>query len=381
MIDIQNPFLDGDDEDVVVPHPAAQYWGKKHSPAKKAADKALRAAGKVPAGQKKNQGMRRDFNEKDFLVMKAMLKFRYLTAHMIAQLLGVTYQTANGRLVGLRNAGLVGSHRFSNSSTVWFVKERGMKKMREQGVELPEKYTLMNEDRIGTEKYDHELAVNQVAIHLMVGSSGMTRWDESLPLERLITEKELKKAFPNAQLSGDDFDLVIMNALIDEFKKQEGIDLRDDKAAVQRLKEAAEKAKIEVKDRLKKGTLKVTDITTEYPMLWIPTTRSGSPVPAKQFSSPDLVIDKEDLREGATRRSIAIEVELTPKSPAEYEKIMETYRQNDMIFAGVGWFVKSEAIKKRIETAAEVVGFPSKRLAICLLKGKDGIAYANSASL
>jgi hypothetical protein len=354
MIDIQNPFLEGDDEDVVVPHPAAQYWGKKHSPAKKAADKALRAAGKVPAGQKKNQGQRRDFNEKDFLVMKAMLKFRYLTSHMIAQLLGVTYQTANGRLVGLRKAGLVGSHRFSNSSTVWFVKERGMKVMRDQGVELPEKYTLMNEDRIGTEKYDHELAVNHVAIHLMVGGPGMVRWDASTPLERLLTERELKKGFPNAQLKGD----TIFGAGT-----------------------LAEKAKIEVLARLKNGTLKVTDITTEYPMLWIPTTRSNSPVPAKQFSSPDLVIDKEDLREGSTRRSIAIEVELTPKSPAEYEKIMETYRQNDLIFAGVGWYVKSEAIKKRIETAAEIVGFPSKRLAICLLKGKDGIPYVNSASL
>jgi molecular chaperone DnaK len=47
-------------------------------------------------------------------------------------------------------------------------------------------------------------------------------------------------------LGGDDFDLVIMNHLVDQFKKDEGMDLSNDKAAVQRLKEAAEKAKIEL---------------------------------------------------------------------------------------------------------------------------------------
>src|SRR5476651_1113150 len=57
---------------------------------------------------------------------------------------------------------------------------------------------------------------------------------------------EVRSTNGDTHLGGDDFDIVIMNALIDEFKKQEGIDLRDDKAAVQRLKEAAEKAKIEL---------------------------------------------------------------------------------------------------------------------------------------
>lgn len=57
---------------------------------------------------------------------------------------------------------------------------------------------------------------------------------------------EVKSTNGDTHLGGDDFDLVIMNALVDEFKKDQGIDLRDDKAAVQRLKEAAEKAKIEL---------------------------------------------------------------------------------------------------------------------------------------
>jgi len=50
----------------------------------------------------------------------------------------------------------------------------------------------------------------------------------------------------DTHLGGDDFDQIIIDFLADEFKKQEGIDLRKDRMALQRLKEAAEKAKIEL---------------------------------------------------------------------------------------------------------------------------------------
>ncbi len=50
----------------------------------------------------------------------------------------------------------------------------------------------------------------------------------------------------DTQLGGDDFDEVILEWLISEFKKESGIDLKNDKMALQRLKEAAEKAKIEL---------------------------------------------------------------------------------------------------------------------------------------
>ena len=50
----------------------------------------------------------------------------------------------------------------------------------------------------------------------------------------------------NTALGGDDFDNRIMDYLVDEFKKSNGIDLKADKMAMQRLKEAAEKAKIEL---------------------------------------------------------------------------------------------------------------------------------------
>ena len=57
---------------------------------------------------------------------------------------------------------------------------------------------------------------------------------------------EVKSSNGDGHLGGDDFDQRIIDFLADEFKKQEGIDLRNDPMALQRLKEAAEKAKIEL---------------------------------------------------------------------------------------------------------------------------------------
>ncbi len=57
---------------------------------------------------------------------------------------------------------------------------------------------------------------------------------------------EVKSTNGNTHLGGDDFDQVIVDWLADEFKKDEGLDLRKDPMALQRLKEAAEKAKIEL---------------------------------------------------------------------------------------------------------------------------------------
>ncbi|RKY03334.1 MAG: molecular chaperone DnaK [Spirochaetes bacterium] len=61
---------------------------------------------------------------------------------------------------------------------------------------------------------------------------------------------EVKSTNGDTHLGGEDFDLRIMEYLADEFKKDQGIDLRNDRMALQRLKEAAEKAKIELSTSL-----------------------------------------------------------------------------------------------------------------------------------
>ena len=56
----------------------------------------------------------------------------------------------------------------------------------------------------------------------------------------------VKSTTGNTHLGGDDFDLRIIDWLVDEFKRDQGIDLKQDRMALQRLKEAAEKAKVEL---------------------------------------------------------------------------------------------------------------------------------------
>ncbi len=61
---------------------------------------------------------------------------------------------------------------------------------------------------------------------------------------------EVKSTNGDTHLGGDDFDQKIMNWILDEFKKQEGIDLSKDLTALQRVKESAEKAKIELSTQM-----------------------------------------------------------------------------------------------------------------------------------
>src|SRR3970040_586758 len=57
---------------------------------------------------------------------------------------------------------------------------------------------------------------------------------------------EVKSTNGDTHLGGDDWDERIVNWIADEFRKEQGIDLRQDRQALQRLREAAEKAKIEL---------------------------------------------------------------------------------------------------------------------------------------
>lgn len=64
---------------------------------------------------------------------------------------------------------------------------------------------------------------------------------------------EVKSTNGDTHLGGDDFDQVLIDWLAEEFKKQEAIDLRKDPMALQRLKEAAERAKIELSSSMETG--------------------------------------------------------------------------------------------------------------------------------
>jgi molecular chaperone DnaK len=72
---------------------------------------------------------------------------------------------------------------------------------------------------------------------------------------------EVKSTAGNNHLGGDDFDMRVMNYLADEFKKKEGVDLLKDPIATQRLRDAAENAKIELSQK-QKTNINLPYITT-----------------------------------------------------------------------------------------------------------------------
>lgn len=80
---------------------------------------------------------------------------------------------------------------------------------------------------------------------IMVYDLGGGTFDVSI-IEMGDGVQEVLATAGNNKLGGDDFDQRIIDWIVDEFKKAEGIDLKGDKMAMQRLKEAAEKAKIEL---------------------------------------------------------------------------------------------------------------------------------------
>ena len=74
---------------------------------------------------------------------------------------------------------------------------------------------------------------------------------------------EVKATAGDSRLGGDDFDLLLVNYIADEFQKENGINLRTDSQALQRLTEAAEKAKIELSN-LTESTISLPFITADH---------------------------------------------------------------------------------------------------------------------
>jgi molecular chaperone DnaK len=96
---------------------------------------------------------------------------------------------------------------------------------------------------------------------------------------------EVKSTNGDTFLGGEDFDAKIVDWLADEFKKQEGIDLRSDRLALQRLKESAERAKIELSSAQ----------TTEVNLPFITADQNGPKHLVKSLSRSDLEKLVEDL--------------------------------------------------------------------------------------
>ena len=109
---------------------------------------------------------------------------------------------------------------------------------------------------------------------------------------------EVKATSGNNRLGGDDFDERVAEYLISEFKKETGVDLSKDKMAVQRLKDAAEKAKIELSS--------VTSTNINLP--FITATADGPKhldIPLSRAKFEDLIGDLAERTAGPVRQSLA----------------------------------------------------------------------------
>lgn len=102
----------------------------------------------------------------------------------------------------------------------------------------------------------------------------------------------------NNRLGGDDFDERIINYLVEEFKKEHGVDLKNDKMAMQRLKDAAEKAKIELSG--------VTNSNINLP--FITATASGPvhmDINLSRAKFDEITADLVEATMGPTRQAVA----------------------------------------------------------------------------
>jgi molecular chaperone DnaK len=141
---------------------------------------------------------------------------------------------------------------------------------------------------------------------------------------------EVKSTNGDTHLGGEDFDLRLVDYLADEFKKDQGIDLRNDKMALQRLKEAAEKAKMELS----------TSMETDVNLPFI-TADAGGPkhlnVKLSRAKLESLVADLLDRLEAPCRTALK-DAKLTPsdisevilvggmtRMPAVHERVKKTF--------------------------------------------------------
>ncbi|MDY0219963.1 MAG: molecular chaperone DnaK [Desulfobacterium sp.] len=138
---------------------------------------------------------------------------------------------------------------------------------------------------------------------------------------------EVKSTNGDTHLGGEDFDLRIIDYVADEFKKSQGIDIRSDKMALQRLKEAAEKAKMELS----------TAVETDINLPFITADASGPKhldVKLSRAKLESLVADLLDNLEGPCRMALK-DAKL---SPGEINEVVL-----------VGGMTRMPAVQERVE--------------------------------
>ena len=193
-----------------------------------------------------------------------------------AEILKKMKQTAERHLGGTVDKAVITVPAYFNDSQRQATKDAG----RIAGLEV---LRIINEPTAAALAYGLDKGKNQtIAVYDLGGGT----FDVSI-LEIGDGVFEVKSTNGDTFLGGEDFDLRLIDYMADEFKKEQGIDLRNDRLALQRLKEAAEKAKIELSSTMQ----------TEVNLPFITADQSGPKHLAMKISRAKLEMLVDDLIE------------------------------------------------------------------------------------
>lgn len=352
MNDFKNPFLDDEtveiptQEEVSVPFAERRYTAEQKREMRKRKSDAL-AAGILLPGMKNPETApsRKKITEKDLRVLHFLAKFRYATAHQIALIMGVTYPTANSRLKRLEKMNLINGTETMNSNKLWHCRPQGITILVDRGYGHRDEFFIPGAGGIDPSRFAHTLAVNQMAARF--ASKGH-------PIDLLVSEQYIERILGRVSWKQPD-------------PSDRGY--------------ANENLRRDVVAQLTAGKIKSNEFLKEYPSLWVPTSYKKFNSDLKQVHQPDLIINKESVRQGWDPVSIAVEVELSDKSVEEYKKILRTYMADRLVYKKVFWYCRNKKIIDLIAQAAREISMPKDRISITLFKLPDGTPYRGAGAL
>lgn len=368
--DITNPFLDDENEDtlVVESHDSTAVdssvsserkpWERDYTDEQRAEMKARKAAGELLPGHKKHKGSyhRRDVTDKDLDLLAFIARFKYSTERQMTLIAGVQARTVYKRMMGLRELKLAQRVDVPGANRLWLTTQRAHTLLEQSGRIQHNEVRLMREKDIALDQLAHTLAVNQTAAWLM---RGMPVGDHVPDWVRV----------PYA-----------MDALISEYQVRKGWEqfLNTQNTEIMDRGHAGARKRAEVASRVKAGKLAVDEMHDDEPSLWTLSNSNAKSNKTKQFHYPDLVINRESMRDGSKPQSIAFEIELTAKNRGETARILRMFKDDRMTYKHVVWVVQSQAMQRHLIREDREVGLVEDgRMTIIGLRGSDGSLFTD----
>lgn len=268
-------------------------------------------------------------------------------------------------MLGLMEIGLVAQEKIPTMPVLWYLKAKG-KRTLDNAFHFDERApkSLHEPGRVSPGNISHTLFEAQIAAQLCAGLkplgkiSGLELLSGLGVLRQIVDETYIRSAWGKA---------VWRNGDGDSQQADRGFKLRQ-----------------QVAEQLQRGELKWSNALAEHPSLWTLTVPFIERSHTKEFHYPDLVVDLEHLREDHTPVSLAVELELSPKSPQELKKILMTFKiamtKNPVpIYRKVIYLIPDEGVKRGVVKAAKEVGLTPEQLLILAVSDHEGQKFTGKA--